>query len=436
MENFPKNLVPNDFASIEKHVYYRCGPKPEPEITYTAEELEELLKAFDEVDEEVLAEPVTITVELIKPHLESEPELIPIELIKTGLTEDDEIFFEETLEPVELLQSKQEPVSIAVKPEITKELSLKQFIILRKKKVKKKYSEEDRSLFSKVNTTLNKEDQEALLEPVELIQSKQEQELEPELTKEFALEQLKTIYKKIDKMEYSEEDRNQFSKINTTLIKSGISPYARDYKIFNQIACKNNFISLYMVDLQVHDLHWIHSQYHGHEVDGEAMDGCCKGIFTDPTFDPEKAMKIAIGSFEDTKGNIKNLTIELKRKHLRLPDHIMKELSIIQSREIRTYYENIFKQKKKDKDAKGEFEIEKSNIKHRLENFLKGYLPKNKFIQNADECLSIWIAIKNTGGDITKYKNISSEYEKITGIEIKPATVRDRVTFLKKALIL
>jgi hypothetical protein len=188
-----------------------------------------------------------------------------------------------------------------------------------------------------------------------------------------------------------------------------------------------------MVDLQVHDLQWISSQYHGHEVDDEAMDSCCGGgIFTDPIFDQEKAMRIAKWSYEDTEGNIKNLTVAQKIKHLRLPNHIMKELSILRSREIRIYHENIFKQKIKDQNAKSEFEIEKSNVKHQLDNFLKSYSPKNKFIHNADECLSIWIAIKNTGGDITRYKNISIEYKNITGIEIKPSTVRDRVTFLKK----
>lgn len=191
-----------------------------------------------------------------------------------------------------------------------------------------------------------------------------------------------------------------------------------------------------MIDLQIHELQWIYSYHYGLQVDCEECDGLLEGIFTDPVFDQEKAMRIAKWNFEDFDGKVVYMTVAKKIKHLRLPDHIMKELSIFRSREIRTYHENIFKQKKTDKDAKGEFEIEKSNIKHRLENFLKGYLPKNKFIQNADECLSIWIAIKNTGGDIIKYKNISSEYEKITGIEIKPATVRDRVTFLKKALIL
>lgn len=373
-------------------------------------ELEEAWKILDDLYEEaqeVLVDPV----ELIK----SKPNPAIVELNRKDYTDEEleELFkaFDEVDEEIQV-----RPVSIPVKiinPQPEPELIAVELI-------KTELTEEVEIFF------------EETLEPVELIQSKPE----PELTIEFALEHLKTIYKKIDKMEYSEEDRSQFSKINTILIKNNISPYLRNCKKYNKIACQNDLVSLYMIDLQIHELQWIYSYHYGLQVDCEECDGLLEGIFTDPVFDQEKAMRIAKWNFEDFDGKVVYMTVAKKIKHLRLPDHIMKELSIFRSREIRTYHENILKQKKTDKDAKGEFEIEKSNIKHRLENFLKGYLPKNKFIQNADECLSIWIAIKNTGGDITKYKNISSEYEKITGIEIKPATVRDRVTFLKKALIL
>jgi hypothetical protein len=257
-----------------------------------------------------------------------------------------------------------------------------------------------------------------------------------EITNEALLEYIKKIHGYVILGKYDEKARNLFSKIAIELSKRNISPYERSYPKFKPIACKSELYSLYMMDIQTHDMQWIYSHYFGHSVDDEALDGFCEKIFSTRKFSWEKAIDIAKGSYEESLDKTNNLTMKVKLNYLKLPDHIQEELTILRSEKIRKRQVDKRNAFFKENVEKNVFDIKTMNVRNTLEVYLKSYSPKNKIIPNVDECMSVWIVIQKNGGNIIKKKEIADGYEKLAGVAINMSTLRRRIEFLQNASIL
>ena len=256
------------------------------------------------------------------------------------------------------------------------------------------------------------------------------------LTDKDLLSILEKICKEVAGGEYGELSRNRLKKINIELTKRNISPATRNSSKFDFIACKNPLRSLYMNDLKTYELQWIYVKHYGHEVDNEAVNELCKDIFTNPQFDWEQAMRIAIGSYVDIKDGLKkNLKTVSKLKHLNLPDYMQEELTIFCSDKIIKRRIAAAKNEFKKREAEAEFKVKKLDVKRQLENFLKIYSPDNRDIPSVSECMLIWEAVKIVGSP-KKHTAIIREYKNLSGIEIGISKTRRRIILLKKGLIL
>jgi len=224
-----------------------------------------------------------------------------------------------------------------------------------------------------------------------------------------------------DALEYSQDDRAFNKAIATELTKRDISPFSRNYKKYDFIACKTDAISHYMKDLQAFDLYWIWSQYHSHEVSVTAMDGIFTGIFSGTEFDFDRAFKIAALS----------LTTKKKVEYLRLPESIQMQLASIRIDAVRQRQIASSKKEYKRKAKLDAIEVRAMDIRHRLQKYVDE-TPRARL--NVDVHVNVWRALEASKESKTYLVDALNNYKEITGETITKSLLRRKKDALNHAL--
>jgi hypothetical protein len=236
---------------------------------------------------------------------------------------------------------------------------------------------------------------------------------------------------------FDENAAQRFRQISETLTEQGISPTARNCRGFKPAAYTDNkAASRFTNSLQACDLQWVWHTNNGHEVDCGTRDGLYEGIFDGDVFDWEQAEAIAVGEFTDYSEKIKNLTKNEKIKGLMLPYYIQEQLSVLYSDAVRKKIERKAKAKRVETAKIKGIQVESMDVRHKLAAHIKSNKPDNRIVIDIDECVSIWVAIKQCGGNKSSHVRNMEAYEKLTGKPIDKSVLRRRIGFMESASIL